>query len=161
MVASDTPLRTDHFWLENACALLDAAKICGSVFSAGVAAIYHLGLSFHACKGNCSYAKARTAMTLAFRGDLLFAGDAVAYDSRLAGGTDSADFRIVRRGAGHGWHALDSRLSGKECHERRGHWHRQRPGRAENAAFQLPDAGAKMNIKRSRRKRNAWPGAYA
>ena len=81
-------------------ALLDAAQICGNVFSAGVAAIYHLGLSFHACKGNCGYAKARTAMTLAFRGDLLFAGDAVAYDSRLAGGTDSADFRIVRRGEG-------------------------------------------------------------
>lgn len=100
-------------------------------------------------------------MTLAFRGDLLFAGDAVAYDSRLAGGTDSADFRIVRRGAGRGWHALDSRLSGKGCHESCGHWHRQRPGRAKNAAFQLPDAGAKMNIKRSRRKRNAWPGAYA
>ena len=114
MVASDTPLRTDHSWLEMP-ALLDAAQICGNVFSAGVAAIYHLGLSFHACKENCSYAKARTAMTLAFRGDLLFAGDAVAHDSRFAGGTDSA----------------------------------------ENAAFQLPDAGAKMNIKRSRRKRNA------
>lgn len=59
-------------------------------------------------------------MTLAFRGDLLFAGDAVAYDSRLAGGTDSADFRIVRRGAGRGRHALDSRLSGKGCHEAAG-----------------------------------------
>ena len=46
MVASDTPLRMDHFWLENACALLDAAKICGNVFSAGVAAIYHLGFPF-------------------------------------------------------------------------------------------------------------------
>ena len=154
MVASDTPLRTDHSWLEMP-ALLDAAQICGNVFSAGVAAIYHLGLSFHACKGNCGYAKARTAMTLAFRGDLLFAGDAVAYDSRLAGGTDSADFRIVRRGAGRGRHALDSRFSGKGCHERRGHWHRQHPGRAKNAAIQSPDAEAKMNIKRSRRKRNA------
>ena len=94
-------------------------------------------------------------MTLAFRGDLLFAGDAVDYDSLLAGGTDSADFMILRRGAGRGRHALDSRFSGKGCHERRGHWHRQRPGRAKNAAIQSPDAEAKMNIKRSRRKRNA------
>jgi len=42
MVASDTPLRTDHSWLKMP-ALLDAAQICGNVFSAGVNAYLSFG----------------------------------------------------------------------------------------------------------------------